>query len=302
MALAKRFIDLQFRLGKGNFGADGVDTVELKGLRVSCAISKAGGVSMSECSLRVYGMPLDVMNQLTVINKLAQEDMRFNAVTVSAGDEESGASVCFTGVIKEAWIDAAKAPDVAFYVKAYTGALDLVKPVPPVSYNGTVDAALIVAGIAAQMTPSGGQTGFGGLKFENSGVKVQIAYPYLTGTALEQLRTVARAGNFNCVVDDDTVAIWPAGGVRGGQVPLISAATGMVGYPAFTQNGIQLTTLYNPSLVFGTEIKVESALVPARGRWTIASVHHNLDSETPGGAWFSSVECGLLGQVVAVIG
>lgn len=289
MAFVKRSIDLRFQLGTGQFGEDGSNVVELSGLRATANITKAGGVSMSSLDLRVFGMPIDVMNKLTILNKLRYTDSRFNTVTVSADG-----AVCFMGILSEAWADIQAAPDAQFHASAFTGLLEAVKPVPPVSYNGTVDVATVLAGIAAQMQPV--------RTLENSGVDARINDPYLPGTLRDQALAVARAANINLYIDDTVLAIWPAGAARGGLVPVLSAETGMVGYPQFTQNGIMIRTLYNPSLVFGQTVEVQSALTPANGKWTIAAISHNLDANTPGGAWFTSIECGLLGQTVAVIG
>lgn len=294
MSYVRRIINLQFKLGKGSFGADGADTVDLTGLRASVNIAKSGGVSMSELDMRVYGIPLPIMNQLTILNKLRYTDARFNTVTVSAGDEESGVAVCFTGIISEAWADGSAAPDVAFIIKAQTGLLEAIKPVAPVSYKGSVDVATVMSGIAAQMQPI--------RSLENSGVNIQIADPYLTGTLRDQALSVARAAAINMLIDDTVLAIWPYGLARNGQVAAINAQTGMVGYPAFTQNGIRVTTLYNPSLVFGRTVEVKSDLDPANGRWVIASINHALDSELPGGKWFSTIECGLIGQETPIVG
>jgi hypothetical protein len=288
VSLEQRKIDLKFQLGTGAFGEDGSNTVELTGLRCTANITKSGGVSMSSLDLRVYGMPLDVMNKLTILNKLRYTDSRFNSVTVSADG-----AVCFTGIMSEAWADIQSAPDALFHVSAFTGLLEAVKPVAPVSYNGSVDVATIMAGIAVQMQPI--------RTLENSGVDVRLADPYLPGTLRDQALAVARAAGINLFIDDTVLAIWPNGESRGGLVPVLSAATGIVGYPQFTQNGIMVRTLYNPSLVFGQTVEVESVLTPANGRWTIAAISHNLDSDVPGGAWFTSIECGLLGQTVAVI-
>lgn len=289
MAFVKRSIDLRFQLGTGQFGEDGSNVVELSGLRATANITKAGGVSMSSLDLRVFGMPIDVMNKLTILNKLRYTDSRFNTVTVSADG-----AVCFTGILSEAWADIQAAPDAQFHASAFTGLLEAVKPVPPVSYNGTVDVATVLAGIAAQMQPV--------RTLENTGVDARINDPYLPGTLRDQALAVARAANINLYIDDTVLAIWPAGAARGGLIPVLSAETGMVGYPQFTQNGIMVRTLYNPSLVFGQTVEVRSALTPANGKWTIAAISHNLDANTPGGAWFTSIECGLLGQTVAVIG
>lgn len=294
MAFKRRRIDLEFQLGQGDFGKAGFDTVRVSGLRVTATVVRSGGAQMSELQMRVFGLSLDVMNRLTLLNILRQYDARRNTVTFSAG-EDGAMAICFIGNIIECWADISQ-PEAAMYVRAASGYLDLVQPVAPTSYKGTVDAAFILSGLAARMNPP--------LTIENSGVSVQLTNPYYPGTLLDQIRSVAQAGNFNCVIDDvnQRLAIWPANGVRGGQRTLIGPTSGMVGYPTYTQNGIQLTTLYNPAISFGTEIQVESQLLPASGGWTVAQVTHDLESEMPGGKWFTRLECGLIGQATPIIG
>lgn len=292
---SRRIVDLTFMLGEGDFGEAGLDTVTLSGLRCSANITKAGGASMSMLDLRVWGMSLEQMNKLTVLNKLAYPQQRFNVVTVSAGDEDAGTSVVFRGTIQEAWADGRNPPDMMFHVSAFSGLFESIKAVPPTSYKGSVDAATVFAGIALQM----------GFSLENSGVTGTVLNdPYLPGALGDQLRSVARAAHVSYLIEpaEGILAIWPKGGSRNGQIIEVSSATGMVGYPSFTQNGIQITTLYNPSLVFGRNIRVASAFGSANGTWTIANVSHNLDSDLPGGEWFSEIECTLLGQEVGIHG
>lgn len=294
MSLVKRHVTLKFQLGQGSFGASGSDTIEVSGLRVSASINKEGGVSMSRLDMKVFGLDLDVMNKLTILGK-PLVDGRHNVVTVMAGDDDAGLAVVFIGVIQEAWVDARNAPQVAFIVSAFTGIIEALKPVQPVTYKGTVDAALVVSSIAQQ----------NGYAFENSGVSVQISNPYLAGTMLDQLQAVARAGNFNCLLDNGTkagptIAIWPAGKSRNSLVPTLSPDTGLIGYPMRTQNGIQLMTLFNPSIVFGGKLKIESSLVPANGTWEVFRIAHDLESETVGGKWFTTAECSILGQETAI--
>lgn len=294
MTLVRRKIDLSFTLGTGSFGEGGADTVEITGLRTSATITKSGGVSMSQLELRVWGMPLDTMQKLTVLNKLAYEQERSNSVTVRAGDDENGMGVVFTGTIKEAWADASNPPDVEFTVSAFTGGLDAVRPVAPTSYNGPVAVDVALSSIAAQMVPP--------RTLENSGVQTVLDSPYLPGTLRDQALAVARAARCDMLIDDNVIAIWPSGQARGGLSLDLSPETGLVGYPQFTQNGIALTALYTPSLVFGQKIKVTSALAAANGEWQVAAVQHSLDAEIPGGQWFTRVECGLLGAPAPVIG
>ena len=152
--------------------------------------------------------------------------------------------------------------------------------------------------------------------FENNGVNVTLASPYFAGSALEQAHAIARAGNFELYADTSEVptvlAIWPKTGTRGGHVPIISAATGLVGYPRYQSNGMSFRCLYNPSIKLGGVIEMRSSVggapktVPAsdnrvppgtqtggpNGTWMVVSpMTHDLSAQVPGGPWFMSVNC-----------
>lgn len=282
---SKRIINLKFQLDGATF-EEGGDTVELKGLRCSANITHGGARLGSALDLRVWGMTMSQMNQLSVINKLAYRDLANNVVTVSAGDEDSGVSVAFVGNILEAWADASSPPGIMFHVSAVSGMYDGLKPVPPTSYRGTVDVALVMQGIAAQMN----------LSLENSGVSEVISDPYLPASLVDQLGRIAQAAHIEYFIDSasQTLAVWPKGKARGELVALISPETGLVGYPSFTQNGVQFTSIYNPSIIFGGSAEIRSDFPPANGVKVIADVSHNLDSDMPNGQWFTTAECSLI--------
>jgi hypothetical protein len=77
-------------------------------------------------------------------------------------------------------------------------------------------------------------------------------------------------------------------GVRnGGTVPLISPATGLVGYPTYSDMGITIKTLFNPFIRLAQLVTVESSLAFANGSWGAYYVRHELESQTPNGKWFT---------------
>jgi hypothetical protein len=286
MTFARRALNLTFQLGQGSFGDGGFDTVEVKGLRVSATIVKAGGNSQSRLDMRVSGMSLSLMNKLSTLGKPLLE-ARTNIVTVQAESEGSGPAVVFVGFIQEAWVDMAGAPEGVFLVTAFTTVLPAMRPLPPTSFPGTADAGVIASGIASAML----------LNFENGGVDTKLSNAYYPGTGMQQIDALARHAVFEYFLDDttNTLAIWPKGGNRGGEVPEINVNTGMVGYPTHTQNGINIKTLFNPNIVFGRNVNVTSTLTPANGRWTVYAVTHELESETLEGAWFTTARCNVVG-------
>lgn len=278
MAFTRKKLAVTFKLGTGNYGESGYNTVKFTDLRASAFITSTGGPSFSRLELEASGIDLSTMNQLSTLGQIITV-VRRNTIIVEAGDDASGLSVVYQGQIIEAWVDASSMPNIVFRVKGGAGSFEAVKPVPPTTYNGLASVATIMSSLATQAD----------LIFTNDGVQANLIDPYFPGTTFDQIRRCAEAANINWIIDKGTLAIWPKGGSRGGAVPVVSPDTGMIGYPTFTSNGIQVTTLYNPSINYGQKIEVRSSLTPACGVWTIVALYHHLEAETPGGQWSSTM-------------
>ena len=288
MSYAKRAITATFTLGAQakppTFTASGGagNTVTAQGLRIQAIISQDGGPGQVNASLRIFGMPMSVMNQISTMGKSTVQTNFATSVSISAGEVGGTMSAVFQGHVQQAWVDAASLPDVALVAMAFSSLADQMNPaVAPTSYAGMVDAAVILQGLATQM----------GRRFENNGVSVMLSNPYYPGTAMQQAQRCAEAAHINMLDDGGTLAIWPIDGARDGAVPMISPETGMVGYPAYTQAGLDVTTLYNPAIRCGGQVKIQSSITPACGVWPVSAVEHTLESETPGGAWFTRAKC-----------
>ena len=288
MTFVQRAINLTFALGEGNLGESGANAIKLSGLRVTSQITKAGGPSMGTAQLQVFGMTLEQMNQFSTLGQ-RPTTVRKNQIAIDAGDEGGAMSTVFIGNITNAWFDGTASPNVPFQVLAHVGGFDAVNPIAPTSYKGTVDAAQILSGLATQM----------GKTFENNGVQVQLTNPYYSGSAREQALAVVRdAGIQWNGLDDNRLAIWPSGQSRGGSIPLVSKDTGMELYPIFTSKGIQVNSLFNPSISFGNKIKVESILDGANGEWVTYALNYELDAKMPRGKWRMSISAARPGFAV----
>lgn len=134
-----------------------------------------------------------------------------------------------------------------------------------------------------------------GFNFENNGVSGIVLHdPYFPGTAYDQIRRCAEAAGIAWSVDDGVLVICPPDGNRGGVVS-ITPANGMVGYPSTFRGGIALTCLYNGLIKMLGVVDVTTSNTPAQGKWMVNQISHALESETPDGAWFTSIQCVQLG-------
>lgn len=257
----------------------GANSVTLSGYRTSAHIVKAGGASQGEAHIRIYGMSLELMNQLSTLGRTPVIIGR-NEIAISAGDE-AALGLVFKGTISQAYTDLGGAPEGMFLVTAYSMLYQAVQSIPPTSFKGPTDAALILQGLATQM----------GMTFENNGVSVILQNPYFSGSAKTQAEEVVRAAGIEWNHGDmGTLAIWPKGGSRSGAIPLISKDTGMVGYPYPSGQGlVGVKTSFNPQIGFGGKVQVASDIKPACGTWTVQNIVHEIESEMPGGQWFTSI-------------
>lgn len=278
MTLSRKRIDVTISLGTGQFGDTGANTVTITGARVFADIQEYGGDSQPQAQVRIFGQPLDRINQLTAVGPVNAAIRSRNGLIVAAGDDFSMQTL-FTGTIDQAWGEFQSMPEVPLNVTAIAGLSAALQPVGALSYPGSADVATIMQTLADTM----------GLAFENNGVNVQLSNPYFPGTAVAQVRACARAADIRYSIGRDVLAIWPKDGVRAGDEVLISPETGMIGYPSFTSNGIFVTTLMNPLVRMGGSIRVQSSLQVACGKWKVTGVFHALQSEAPGGQWFTQI-------------
>jgi hypothetical protein len=281
MSFTRKKIDVTISLGTGQFGASGANTVTLSGLRVQAMIQAAPAPAMPAAQVRIFGLPLDMVNQLASVGLVNSAVRLNNTMLVAAGDDEAGMTTVYSGSISESWGQFEGMPDVPLNVIAVAGLAASLKPVGALSYQGQADVATIMQGLATTM----------GFAFENNNVQVQLSNPYFAGTALAQARACARAADIYMTIDRGVLAIWPKGGSRAtqGTLPLISVASGMRGYPKFSSNGIAVSTLFNPEIRPGGQVQVQSSLPMANGTWLVTQASHVIESETPNGQWFTSV-------------
>jgi hypothetical protein len=278
MAFTKKYITVSFQM-------QGAPLKTVSGLRVSCQIVNAGPPSMGQADVAIYGMTLSDMNTLSTVgtqmNMVGQ-----NFIAIYAGDDPNNLPLVFQGTIAFAWADIKSQPQAAFRVTALAGAYQNAAPMAPTSVQGQADVATVMQQLAQQM----------GLGFESSGFDVKVSNPYLPGTGLEQVKRLAQAAGVLWTVDNDTLVVVKPGESRSAGAVLISPQTGMVGYPTFNQAGVIVESMFNPNFRQFARVTIQSDITPACGTWVICNISHNIESETPNGAWFTTMLVNGTGQ------
>lgn len=263
-------------LGDSKFQGDN-DRIILQGYRASVSIDLAGGLQMGGLRARIYGMKKQDVDAITSYSwRLG--DFKPNTITVYAIDGKQE-TIVFTGNIVTAWGDYAGAPDVYLDIQAQSAYLATLKSAPPISFNGPIDAASLIQQLCVRM----------GYSFENNGVSVVINNAYYAGTDMEKVRKIVEDTGIQMWEQNQLIAIAPKGTARGGLIPLISPQTGLVGYPMFDGQTINLRVLFTPAIQWGGIIRVDTDIIKCKGDWQVLSMSHMLDSESPQGSWFTNV-------------
>lgn len=258
------------------------NSVTLSGLRTSVRVWNAGAAVGCHATIKVWGLTQSLMNQLATLG-MAFNIIPKNIITVMAGDNTAPLATVFQGTIYAAYGDYEAMPDVPMTFIAVSGGGAVVTKANPTNFPGSASIATMMQSLATSM----------GFNFENNGVTGTLADEYLEGTLYDQAKKVAEdAGIEWGIINGTTLAIWQKGDSRSSLtiVPIIAAPPigQMIGYPAYTQQGIIVKTLFNPQVQFGGRIQVVSSLPQASGIWSVYKIDQALDSLVRNGQWMST--------------
>lgn len=283
-SFSQKKLEARVTLAEGNFNApraargEGGNT-KLIQLGMDVNISKPGGAEKNRATIKVFNMPLEDMEVLTTLAFEPLSASR-NSIEIYAGDED-GMTLAFAGDVVSAVPDFNVAPDPVFTLSCITGYLSSISAISPTTVRGETNVGELLAQFALSM----------GMAFVNNGAGVKLRNVALLGGPMEQARRLADMARLDMIVDDGELIVGPKGSLRdGGEAPLWSAETGMLGYPGFDNTGIVVRGMYEPRLKLGGPLRVESVVPRAGGLWRVTSLSHRLQANYPAGtAWESRV-------------
>lgn len=271
-SFTKKMLEARITLAEGGFNPGTGEAVNTKIVRLGmdAEISKPGGKEKPKCTLRIYNLPLDDMQVLTTLafDPLA---IKKNRLTLMAGDA-NGMTQAFVGDIISAVPRFAADASSVFEIEAVTGYVASVTPVAPLTAEGAQDVSTLLRGLAGQM----------GFIYIDRGVSVTVRNVALVGGPMEQARQLADAARIDLILDDGEMIAVPRGELRRddaeGSTPVLRDRTGLIGFPGFDAKGIVGKCLYEPRLVLGGPVRIESMVPKASGLWRVSSVSHGLQA------------------------
>jgi hypothetical protein len=269
MTYKKRSLKFQFTLKEGKFDDKGNDILTIDNIKAEVEMGAYGGVSGTTMEARVYGLSLEQMAFLSYkgiqLNGAKQNMMKVWADGVPI----------FYGAIMNCFSDLNQMPEAPLIISAFATGFDQSIPAAPFSQVGSVNVADIITSIAKSIDYT----------VVNNGVKSQLSNPYFDGNPISQINKCAHAAGIEIDFRLNVVYIWPQGGSVDEKIPFISAATGLVGYPTFSNYGVTFQCQYSDLILRGRKVQIETDMPNASGIYTIQQASHYLSSWTEGGPW-----------------
>ena len=270
-------VRITIQLRKGEFDGGG-NTVIIEGLPVSVTVTKQGGEAKNKASVTVDNLKLETATQLTTLAFKRLETYN-NVIQIDAGSQGAELSTIFIGEITSA-VPVMSDSKLSLKIEALAGYYPALIPSTPTSVQENTTVEKLMKQFADEA----------GYSFENKGITASIANSVFVGSPVEKAKTLARQADVDLLIDDNKFTIQPFEAPKEGQIPLLSKGTGLIGYPSFSNEGINCKSVFNDKLKVGSYFKLESILPHASGEWQITKVEHRLEAYTPNsGTWESEV-------------
>lgn len=275
-------VDLTLTQVGATFGENQGNTKHIQGLACDVTIEKVGLPSKNTATIDIFNLKQSDIEKITTTSP-RKLDVKRNIVTVRAYEEGGFPGEVFQGEIFLAYgtYDSA---DLGVHIEAITGVYPSLKVSRPFTHEGEIDAIKVIEKYVNEME---------GYTFEKhpSITPKFIRDPVVNGSPIDKIEELSRMVNVQVIIDDMIVKVLPWNEALQGKAVKVSAKTGMIGYPAFNSNGINVFHEYRPHFIQGGMIEVESIVPKASGQWKIVKMTHQLQSFGAGPNWKTYMEC-----------
>lgn len=224
--------------------------LDISALRVVFKIKQWDLQTPNNAVITAYNMSRETQDRI---------QREFSRVILQAGYEGGRFGTIFEGTLVQSFAGRENATDTFFTMVASDGDQGLNFGVVSTSIAaGSTHADATRAAIAA-MAPHGVSEGY-------MAPEVSAGHPLprgrvLFGMASDHLRNIARNTDTNFSIQNGKAQFLPKEGYLPGPAVVLTAATGLIGLPIRTQDGITLRCLLNPEIKVGSPIQLDNRSV-----------------------------------------
>jgi len=285
-SFTQKWLEVTFVLGSGSFNdangaAMGNSATWGEGYRISADVSNVGGFTSATLSAKVYGVSESQMNRVVTIGWY-NEAIINNSIFVTAIDGDTR-TLIFAGTVVNCWAAYDEAPNVYLKIEAQQNYNVAMNNASVKHFPGAQPVADIVAQLANAM----------GLDFTNTeNITTVVTDETLIGSPYAQIMTLMKDTGVGIFISAKTIALTssPRTPITTEVVPLVSKDTGLILYPTPEMFGVSFSCLFNPQIVYGGIVQVQSRVKLACGQWFVSSLKYTLNSFDPNPQWKCDVK------------
>lgn len=221
-----------------------------EGLNIKASGTKNTNPLQNECQVIIIGLSATTREYILNETSPFNENRKPKKLIVEAGRESTGLHRVFVGDITSAEIS--MPPDIALQMRAKTNNANGGKVV---TYDGA--KILTTQQIAERAAHENGLT----LDFQAT--SKNIANFSFSGVASQMIQKIQESGDIDAFVDDDKLIVKDRDKAIKGRKRKLSANSGLVGVPKFTEKGVDITYLVDGESDLGGQIELESKINPS---------------------------------------
>lgn len=219
-------------------------------LEISATGTKYANALQNECEVKITNVDRATQDYILTQTSPYNLNKSPKILTVSAGRKSYGTSVVYVGNIISSLVS--QPPDIAITLKCLTGNFlkgNIISRFQP----GGASLSQIAAGIAQDTNTL--------LQFQAT--NKTVANYNFAGASLKQVDLLNSMGGVNAFIDNNTLVVKNALVPLTGKTKVVSANTGMIGIPEFTEQGIRVKFLYDNQTTLGGGLQIKSDIYPA---------------------------------------
>lgn len=221
-----------------------------EGLAITATGTKYGNSLQNEAQITIANLDRATQDYILTETSPYTKNRTPKTILLEAGRQSYGTAKIYRGNIVTASVS--QPPDVTVTLKCLTGNF-FKGNILSRSFPGQVSLKQVSQQLAQDLDVA--------LNFQASN-KNLANYAY-SGAALKQIDYLSTAGGLNVFIDDSVLIVKDAFVPITGSLRVLSADSGMIGIPEFTEQGIKVKFLVDNRTTLGGALQIISAVYPA---------------------------------------
>lgn len=243
--------------------SNGEVVIDLSELHLRFEVRQSDVQTPNTCFVRVYNLSDSTLRQ---VYGLAAKDLNnaagpeYSQVTLQAGYENGNYGVVFSGTVKQ--LRNGKETNVDTFLDILASDIDLPYNFAVLNQTlapGVTPAQQLEAIARGQNAVGADPIALGELANLTGGVLPRGKVLY--GMSKDEWWNIGTTTGTTIFVDNGTLQALPLTGYLPSEAVVLTSATGVVGVPELTQNGLEVTCLLNPKIRVGTRIQLDNASI-----------------------------------------